>query len=48
MLKKVGTEARIELEKFLGKKVYLELHVKVGDEWRNNEKMLDNFGYIPE
>ncbi|MBR4999803.1 MAG: GTPase Era, partial [Rikenellaceae bacterium] len=45
MLKKVGTEARIELEKFLGKKVYLELHVKVGDEWRNNEKMLDNFGY---
>jgi GTP-binding protein Era len=48
MLKKVGTEARIELEKFLGKKVYLELHVKVGDEWRNNEKMLDNFGYNPE
>ena len=48
MLKKVGTEARIELEKFLGKKVYLELYVKVGDEWRNNEKMLDNFGYNPE
>ena len=48
MLKKVGTEARIELEKFLSKKVYLELHVKVGDEWRNNEKMLDNFGYNPE
>ena len=48
MLKKVGTEARIELEKFLGKKVYLELHVKVGDEWRNNEKMLDDFGYNPE
>lgn len=45
MLKRVGTAAREELEKFLGKKVFLEMHVKVGNDWRNNEKMLKNFGY---
>lgn len=45
MLKRVGTAARIELEKFLGKKVFLEMRVKVGDDWRNNDKMLKNFGY---
>ena len=45
-LKKVGTEARIELENFLQKKVFLELHVKVGLDWRNDERMLRNFGYI--
>ena len=42
-LKKVGTEARIELENFLQKKVFLELHVKVGLDWRNDERMLRNF-----
>ena len=45
-LKKVGTEARIELENFLQKKVFLELHVKVGLDWRNDVRMLRNFGYI--
>lgn len=45
MLKKVGTEARLELEKFLGKKVFLQLHVKVDDNWRNSERQLKRFGY---
>ncbi len=45
MLKKVGTEARLELEQFLGKKVYLELFVKVDPNWRNNEGKLKRFGY---
>lgn len=46
MLKKVGMAARKELETFLQKRVFLETHVKVGDDWRNNERMLTNFGYI--
>jgi GTP-binding protein Era len=45
MLKKVGTQARIDIEKFLGKKVYLGLQVKVSADWRNNEKSLKRFGY---
>lgn len=45
MLKKVGTEARIELESFLGKKVFLQLHVKVDDNWRDSERQLKRFGY---
>ncbi|MCC8034919.1 MAG: GTPase Era [Rikenellaceae bacterium] len=45
MLKKVGTAARLELEKFLGKKVFLQLHVKVSDNWRNNDRQLKRFGY---
>ncbi len=45
MLKKVGTAARLEMEKFLGKKVFLQLHVKVSDDWRNNERSLRRFGY---
>ena len=45
MLKKVGTQARIDLEKFLGKKVFLELFVKVGGDWRNDERQLRRFGY---
>ncbi len=44
-LKKVGTEARIDIEKFLAKKVYLELFVKVSKDWRNKETRLRNFGY---
>lgn len=47
-LKKVGTAARLELEKFLGKKVFLEMHVKVSEEWRNNDRQLKRFGYIEE
>lgn len=45
-LKRVGTDARKDLEAFLQKKVYLELYVKVGDDWRNNTRMLKSFGYI--
>jgi GTP-binding protein Era len=45
MLKKVGTAAREELEQFLGKKVFLALHVKVSDNWRNDERQLKRFGY---
>lgn len=44
-LKKTGTEARIDTEKFLGKKVYLGLQVKVSQDWRNNDKILKRFGY---
>jgi GTP-binding protein Era len=45
MLKKVGTQARLDIEKFLGKKVYIGLQVKVALDWRNNEKILKRFGY---
>ena len=45
MLKKVGTQAREELEKFLGKKVFLEMFVKVNPDWRNNDRQLRRFGY---
>ncbi|MCG8700338.1 MAG: GTPase Era [Bacteroidales bacterium] len=44
-LKKVGTEARQDMEKFLDKKVYLELYVKVKKDWRDNTNQLRNFGY---
>lgn len=46
MLKKVGTAARLDLEKFLGKKVFLQLHVKVNDNWRNSDRQLKRFGYL--
>jgi GTP-binding protein Era len=45
-LKKVGTEARIDIEKFFDKKVFLELYVKVNKDWRNNEIQLKRFGYL--
>lgn len=44
-LKTVGTEARKDIEQFLGKKVYLELHVKVKEKWRDNPNLLRNLGY---
>ena len=44
-LKKVGIEARRDLEKFFGKQVYLELYVKVNKDWRKNNKQLKRFGY---
>ncbi len=44
-LKRVGTAARKDLEDFLGKKVFLELFVKVADDWRNSEGALRKFGY---
>ncbi len=45
-IKRVGTDARKDIEKFFGKKVYLELFVKVEPNWRNRENKLRNFGYI--
>ncbi|MDE5877700.1 MAG: GTPase Era [Muribaculaceae bacterium] len=45
-IKKVGIEAREDIEKFFDKKVYLELFVKVEKDWRNRENKLRAFGYI--
>lgn len=44
-LKKTGTKAREDLEKFLGKKVHLELYVKVNKDWRKRPDQLRRFGY---
>lgn len=45
-LKKVGTEARKDLEEFFKRKVFLETHVKVADNWRKQKLRLKQFGYI--
>ncbi len=47
-LKKVGTEARHDLEMFFEKKIFLQLFVKVEKDWRNKDNKLKNFGYFPE
>ena len=44
-LKRVGVEARKDLEKFFGKQIHLELYVKVNKNWRSNQKQLKRFGY---
>ena len=44
-LKKVGTEARIDMEDFFQKKVFLSLYVKVDPDWRESRKELRRFGY---
>ncbi len=44
-LKKVGTQARSDIEDFFGKKVYLETFVKVKKDWRNDDRILKQFGY---
>jgi GTP-binding protein Era len=44
-LKRVGVEARKDLEKFFGKQVHLELYVKVNKNWRSNQNQLRRFGY---
>lgn len=46
MLKKIGVEARKDIETFFGKSVYLELFVKVEPNWRNRENKLRQFGYV--
>lgn len=46
MLKRIGTLARKDLEAFLGKKVFLEIFVKVAENWRDDEKSLKGFGYV--
>lgn len=48
MLKKVGMEARKDIEEFFQKKVFLEMFVKVEKDWRNKERVLKDFGYKPE
>lgn len=45
MIKKLGIKSRLDIEKFLDKKVYLELFVKVSEDWRNKPNSLRNFGY---
>ncbi len=45
MLKKIGTLARTDMEEFLGKKVFLEMYVKVDPDWRNSETKLKRYGY---
>ena len=45
MLKRVGTEARKDMEEFFHKKVFLEIYVKVSKDWRDNSSMLKKFGY---
>ena len=44
-LKRVATDARRELEKFFGKKIFLEIYVKVDKDWRNSDRQLRRFGY---
>ncbi|MDP3461653.1 MAG: GTPase Era [Bacteroidales bacterium] len=44
-IKKTGTMARIDIEEFIGKKVYLEIAVKVNKDWRDDETALKRFGY---
>jgi GTPase len=45
MIKKIGSEARKDIEKFIGQKVFLELFVKVRPKWRENETFLKEYGY---
>jgi len=44
-LKKVGVEARKDLEKFFGKQIHIELYVKINKNWRSNQRQLKRFGY---
>ncbi len=48
MLKKVGTDARIDIEKLIDKKVYLQIWVKVKKGWANNERALHSLGFMDE
>lgn len=47
-LKEIGTEARIEIEELLGKKVFLQLYVKTEKDWRDSDKSLVEFGFLDE
>lgn len=44
-IKRLGTDARKKIEKFVGKHVFLDLTIKVKSDWRNDERSLDKFGY---
>jgi GTP-binding protein Era len=48
MLKKIGQQAREEMEALLGSRIFLELWVKVKADWRNKDSLIKNFGYTPE
>jgi len=45
MIKKIGEAARVEIEKYEGSKVFLKLFVKVENDWRDNQKLLEELGY---
>jgi GTP-binding protein Era len=45
MLKQIGQAARLEIEQLLGRKVFLELWVKVAEEWRSSPRILGELGY---
>ncbi|HPI54871.1 MAG TPA: GTPase Era [Chitinophagaceae bacterium] len=45
MIKKIGSQAREQIEKFVDRKIFLELHVKVRKDWRNNDLYLKEYGY---
>jgi len=47
MIKAIGTAARLELEKFFETRVFLDLHVKVKPDWREDERLLDTLGVAP-
>ena len=47
-IKKLGTEARRDIEEFTGKRCFLSLHVKVLKDWRNSDRALKQFGYAVE
>lgn len=47
-LKKVGTQARIDMEEFFQKKIFLDLYVRVNENWRTDSKLLRRFGYNSE
>ena len=44
MIKAIGTAARLELERYLGTRIHLDLHVKVKSDWRDDERLLDEIG----
>jgi len=44
-IKEIGTQARLDIVKFLGNKVFLELFVKVEEDWRNKKRYLKEYGY---
>jgi GTP-binding protein Era len=45
MLKRIGTEARQDMEQFLSKKVFLEIYVRVSEGWKDSQQYLRGFGY---
>ena len=46
MIKRVGTDARKDLERFIGQKVFLDLYVRVDKDWRDDEVKLRRLGYL--